>query len=443
MSHYALVTSALILILAYVAIGTEKIHKAVVALLAAALVMILKLLPAKEVFAAIDFNVIFLLTGMMVIVGITKHTGLFQWIAIKAAKLVKGRPMALLVVFALVTAVVSAFLDNVTTVLLIGPVTLLIANELRLDPVPFVISEALASNIGGTATLIGDPPNIMIGSGAKMASIPALKDGLNFIDFLANLSPVIIVMLIIFCLTLWLFFRKRLRTTPELMARVTELNERKAITDKPLLYKSLAVIALVVTAFVLHPVLGYEPGEVALAGAAVLLLLKGGSPEETLKEVDWTTILFFIGLFIVVGAAKESGLIRFLAQGLLSITGNQPLLTGLLILWASAFLSAFIDNIPYVATMIPLIHELVRSTQMGPEEIKPLWWALAMGACLGGNGTIIGASANVVLTGIAGKSGHHISFLRFTKYGFPIMILTVFISSIYLILRYYHQYLGF
>lgn len=443
MNHYALIASALILILAYVAIGTEKIHKAVVALLAAALVMVLKLLSAKEVFAAIDFNVIFLLTGMMVIVGITKHTGLFQWIAIKAAKLVKGRPMALLIVFAAVTAVVSALLDNVTTVLLIGPVTLLIANELRLDPVPFVISEAMASNIGGTATLIGDPPNIMIGSGAKMASIPALKDGLNFIDFLANLSPDILIVLIFFCVTLWVVFRKRLKTTPEMMARVLELDERKAISDKPLLYKSLAVTGLVVAAFVLHPVLGYEPGEVALAGAAVLLLLKGGSPEETLKEVDWTTILFFIGLFIVVGAAEKSGLISLMAKGVLSITGSNRMLTGLLILWASAFLSAFIDNIPYVATMIPLIHELARSTQMGPDELKPLWWALALGACLGGNGTIIGASANVVLTGISGKSGHHISFWRFSKYGFPIMILTIFISSVYLMIRYYHQYLGF
>ncbi len=422
MFNFPIIASAVILIGAYVAISTEKVHKAIIALIGAALVMLLKLMSASEAFSAIDFNVIFLLMGMMIIVNITSHTGVFQWLAIKAAKIARGKPIALLIIFSVLTAVISAFLDNVTTVLLVGPVTLLIARELKVDPVPFMISEALASNIGGTATLIGDPPNIMIGSTAN----------LSFIDFGANLTPGVLVILLFFCLTLWVVFRKRLQTTPELMARIQTLDEKKAITDKSMLIKSLVVIGAVIAAFLVHSELGYEPGEIALAGAAILLLLKGGSPEETLKEVDWTTILFFIGLFIVVGATVKAGLINLLAKWLLELTRGNPIVTGLVVLWASAFLSAFIDNIPYVATMIPLILAL-----KGSMDVTPLWWALSLGACLGGNGTLVGASANVVISGIAGKSGYPIHFLRFTKYGMPIMILTLIISSIYLLLRYY------
>lgn len=422
MMNFPIIASAVILIGAYVAISTEKVHKAIIALIGAALVMLLKLMSASEAFSAIDFNVIFLLMGMMIVVNITSHTGIFQWLAIKAAKMVNGKPIALLIVFSVLTAVVSALLDNVTTVLLVGPVTLLIARELKVDPVPFMISEALASNIGGTATLIGDPPNIMIGSAANF----------SFVDFGANLSPAVLIILFFFCLTLWFVFRNRLKTTPELMAHIQTLDEKKAITNKPLLIKCLLVIGTVILAFILHGWLGYEPGEIALAGAAVLLLLKGGSPEETLREVDWTTILFFIGLFIVVGATVKSGLINLLAKGLLDLTKGDPVVTGLVILWASAFLSAFIDNIPYVATMIPLIIAM-----KGSMDITPLWWALSLGACLGGNGTLVGASANVVLSGISGKSGYPIHFLRFTKYGMPIMIQTLIISSIYLLLRYY------
>jgi Na+/H+ antiporter NhaD/arsenite permease-like protein len=421
-NYFPLIASASILAIAYVTLGLEKLPKAVIALLAATAVLLLKLLSQDEAFAAIDFNVVFLLTGMMIIVDITSHTGVFQWIAIKVAKMVRGQPLALLIVFSLVTAVLSALLDNVTTVLLVGPVSLLITRELRLDPVPFMISEALASNIGGTATLVGDPPNIMIGSAAH----------LNFMDFITNLAPGVIVILIAFVVTLWFVFRKRISAAPELRARIMSMDEKKAIKDKPLLYKSLVVVGLVITAFLLHGSLGYEAGEIALAGAAVLLLLKGGSPEETLKEVDWTTILFFIGLFIVVGATVKAGLINILAKGLLDLTKGNPVVTGLVILWASAFLSAFIDNIPYVATMIPLILAL-----KGSMDVTPLWWALSLGACLGGNGTLVGASANVVISGIAGKSGYPIHFLRFTKYGMPIMIQTLIISSIYLLLRYY------
>lgn len=422
MTNFPVIASAVILIGAYIAISTEKVHKAIIALIGASLVMLLKLMSASEAFSAIDFNVIFLLMGMMIIVNITSHTGVFQWLAIKAAKIARGKPIALLIIFSVLTAVVSAFLDNVTTVLLVGPVTLLIARELKVDPVPFMISEALASNIGGTATLIGDPPNIMIGSAAN----------LSFLDFGANLAPGVLIILFFFCLVLWVVFRKRLQTTSELMAHIQTLDEKKAITDKSLLIKSLIVIGAVIAAFLVHSQLGYEPGEIALAGAAILLLLKGGSPEETLKEVDWTTLLFFIGLFIVVGATVKAGLINLLAKGLLDITKGNPIVTGLVILWASAFLSAFIDNIPYVATMIPLILAL-----KGSMDVTPLWWALSLGACLGGNGTLVGASANVVISGIAGKSGYPVHFLRFTKYGLPIMILTLIISSAYLLLRYY------
>jgi len=428
MNPYLVITSALILVLAYVAIGSEKIHKAIVALLGVAVVFILKLETLEEAVEAIDFNVIFLLVGMMIIVHITSRTGLFQWIAIKAAKLVRGKPLALLVVFALVSAVLSALLDNVTTVLLLGPVTLLITQALRLDPIPFMISEALASNIGGTATLIGDPPNIMIGSSA----------GLSFLDFILNLSPVVLVITVVFLVTLGLVFHRRLKPSSELRARVMELDESRAITNPALLRKCLVVIGAVIAAFLFHGLLGYEPGEIALAGAAVLLLLKGGSPEEALREVDWSTIIFFAGLFVIVGAAVKAGLIGVLAHGLLELTKGNPVITVLMVLWASAFFSSFLDNIPYVATMIPLIQVLG-----GSVDVTPLWWALALGACLGGNGTLVGASANVVLAGLSGKSGYSISFMRFTRYGFPIMIESLVISSIYLLLRYYPSQLGF
>lgn len=427
MTPYLLIASSAILLLAYIAIGLEKIPKAVVALLATAAVLLLKLLGLNEAVAAIDFNVIFLLIGMMIIVHITSHTGLFQWIAIKAAKAVRGKPLALLIAFSLVSAVLSTFLDNVTTVLLLGPVTLLITQTLRLDPIPFMISEALASNIGGTATLIGDPPNIMIGSAA----------GLDFIDFIVNLSPVVIIIIIAFLFTLWVVFRKRLKPSSELRARVMQLDEKKAITDPLLLRKSLAIIGVVIVGFLLHGWLGYEPGEIAIAGAAVLILLKGGNPEEILREVNWSTIIFFAGLFIVVGATVKAGLIGLLANGLIQLTRGNPVVTALVVLWASAFLSSFLDNIPYVATMIPLVHALAGSVDVGP-----IWWALALGACLGGNGTLVGASANVVLTGISGKSGYPVSFMRFTKYGFPIMIETLILSSIYLLIRYYPSMLG-
>ena len=431
MELYPLIASAAILLLAYIAIGLEKIPKAVVALLAAGAVFLLKLLSFDKVVSSIDFNVIFLLIGMMIIVHITSHTGLFQWIAIKSAKAVNGKPLALLIVFSLVSAILSALLDNVTTVLLLGPVTLLITQSLRLDPLPFMISEALASNIGGTATLIGDPPNIMIGSAA----------GLNFLDFIVNLSPVVLVIIVFFLITIGLIFRKQLRSTPELTARVMRLDESKAITNPKLLYKSLAVIVAVIIGFLLHGVFKYEPGEIAIAGAAVLLLLKGGSPEKTLSEVDWSTIIFFAGLFIVVGATEQAGLIDMLSNGLIHLTGGKLALTAIVLLWGSAFLSSFLDNIPYVATMIPLVTKLIHSmatTSTVPNtELEFIWWALALGACLGGNGTLVGASANLVLTGISGKSGYPISFMRFTKYGFPIMIGTLIISSFYLLLRYY------
>ncbi len=424
MSNFPLVVSTAILILTYVAIGTGKIPASVVALVSASSVLLLKLIPAHEAFAAIDLNVIFLLSGLMVMVNITKKTGVFQWIAIKAAKSVGGKPLPLLIVLSVVTAFTSAFINNVTTVLLIGPVTLLITRELRLNPTPFMISEALTANIGGAATLIGDPSNTMIGAAAHF----------TFADFITHQAPCILIILGVYCIMLWLFFGDSLKTSPELTARIMKMDEKKAITDKLLLYKCLFVITCVIIGFLLSgTTYDYVVGVIALAGTSLLLLLQGGSPEESIREIDWETIIFISGLFIVVKSSEKSGLISILANNLINLTQGKPAMTAVVIVWGSAFLSAFINNTPYVATMIPLIHALPASVNINGS----LWWALSLGACLGGNGTLVGASANMIVAGFSGKSGYPISFMRFTKIGVPMMIGTVFVASVYIWLRYY------
>jgi Na+/H+ antiporter NhaD/arsenite permease-like protein len=419
---------------------SEKIHKTVIALFGASLVLMLKILEQHEAFHleefGIDWNVIFLLIGMMTIINLMRPTGFFEFIAIKSAKIGKGEPVRIMVIFAVVTAVLSALLDNVTTVLLLAPVTLLIADALEVDPIPYLIVEALASNIGGTATLIGDPPNIMIAS----------KADLNFLDFIYHLTPPVIVMMIVSIFLIKLVFGKRLKTREELKQRIMAMNEHEAIKDKVMLTKSLIVLGIVLTGFVLHGLFHYQPATIALFGAGLLLLLSGThEPHHVLAEVEWPVIFFFIGLFIMIGGLVKVGAIKLMSQEILALTKGDLFSTSMLIMWFSAVASAVVDNIPYVATMNPLIIDMARELWPGlsghdllhHQELMPVWWSLALGACLGGNGSAIGASANVIVVGMAEKAGHKISFVKFLVYGIPITILTVLISTLYVWVRYY------
>ena len=433
-------TATTIFLLAYAVIVSEKIHKTIIAIFGAGLMLVLKILEQHEAFHVeefgVDWNVIFLLISMMVIINLMRPTGVFEYIAIKSAKLGKGEPIRILVIFAIVTAVLSALLDNVTTVLLIVPVTILIADALEVDPLPYLISCVLASNIGGTATLIGDPPNIMIASKAQ----------LDFMDFIYHLAPVVVITMVVYILTIKLIWGKKLKTREELKKRIMAMDENEAIKDPVMLKKSLIVLAMVLTGFVLHGMLHFQPATVALFGAGLLLLLsKTHEPHHILAEVEWPTIFFFIGLFIIIGGVVKVGLIKWMSIKVLEITQGNLLATSMVVMWFSAFASAFIDNIPYVATMNPLIVDMAK--QLWPNlqgiellhhvDLMPLWWSLALGACLGGNGTAIGASANVIVVGMSEKAGKRISFGKFMLYGMPIMIMTVIISTIYVWLRYY------
>jgi Na+/H+ antiporter NhaD/arsenite permease-like protein len=419
-----------IFVLAYVLIATEWVHRVIVALAGAGLMLLFRFVAADDAFHSerfgVDWNVIFLLFGMMVIVGVLRHTGLFEYLAIRSAKRAKGRPFRIMVTLVLITAVASALLDNVTTVLLIAPVTLLIAERLDLSPIPLLISEVMASNIGGTATLIGDPPNILIGSQAD----------LSYTDFLVHLAPVVVVLMVVFILVIRVLFRRSFQYQPERVAELMALDERESLRERPLLFRALVVLGLVTVAFVLHGVLHYEPSVVALLGAGVLLLIAGREPWPFLREVEWHTLVFFAGLFVMVGALVKAGIVSSLARAAIRATDGDVLVAVLLLLWVSAILSALVDNIPYVATMAPLVQELVRSLPAGTSTTV-LWWALALGSDLGGNATPIGASANVVVLGIAERSGHPIRFIEFVKYGAVVTLLTVGISTIYLWLRYF------
>jgi Na+/H+ antiporter NhaD/arsenite permease-like protein len=386
----------------------------------------------------VDYSVVFLLIGMMVIINIMRETGLFEMLAIWAAKKAQAKPFRLLVLLALMTAVLSAILDNVTTVLLMAPVTLAVCKRLDINPVSFLMCEALASNIGGTATLVGDPPNIMIAS----------KAHLGYLDFLVVLGPIVLVILMAFAGGMWLVYGRRMTVSDELQQAVLVLRARDAIRDSRLLWQCLGLLALVNLGFALHGLVHLEPATVALLGASLFMLIgrkRGQSPEVDdlayLSEVEWKTIFFFIGLFIVVGGLVKVGAIKFVAHQLVSVTQGHLAATTMTVLWGSAFLSAAVDNIPYVAAMNPLIVDLARS--LHPEihnysalvhhpDIIPLWWALALGACLGGNGTLIGASANVVIADCAGRAGYRISFWQFFKLGFPIMLGSIALSSLYL-----------
>jgi Na+/H+ antiporter NhaD/arsenite permease-like protein len=415
---------------AYALIASEKANRVAVALTGAGLMLALGVVSSADAFHSeefgIDWDVIFLLLGMMVIVGVIKQTGLFDYLAIWSAKRARGQPFRILAILVTITAVASALLDNVTTVLLIAPVTFLICERLDIPAAPFLIAQALASNIGGTATLIGDPPNIIIASQAD----------LTYTDFLTNLAPVVVVLMILFvAMSRWLF-RNALVYRPERVRELMSLDEREALGDRPLLVRSLVVLALVTAAFALHGVLHYEPSVVALLGAGLLLLLAGRDPEPFLREIEWPTLAFFMGLFIMVGALIKTGVIDQLAEAVATATGGSLWVASMLLLWVSGLLSAIVDNIPYVATMAPVTATLVQELQ-GEGETTVLWWSLALGADLGGNATAIGASANVVILGLAQRSGQPISFWEFTKYGAVVAVATMLVCMPYLWLRYF------
>ncbi|BDU49620.1 ArsB/NhaD family transporter [Haliovirga abyssi] len=426
-----LVIALIIFLVTYLFIITEWIPASTAAFLGGIAMVGTRVLTQEEAFHSIDLGVIFLLTGMMMIVFVMSETGVFQWVAIKIAQLVKGEPFALMAVLSIVTAVFSAFLDNVTTVLLIAPVSILLAEQLELDAVPFLITEAIASNIGGTATLIGDPPNILIGTAAHI----------SFNDFLIQLGPVILLNLVFLVITLWFLFGKNMHVSRDLKAKIMELDSSRAIKDKKMLKFSLVVMGLVILGFLTHPFTGLEPAVIAMTGGIILIVLSGKHPEEIYKEAEWDTLFFFMGLFMLVDGVVKVGLLKIMADRALALTGGDLGVTSMLILWLSGIASAVVNNIPYTATMIPMIKEII--PQIAAHSTVPLkdigyalWWALALGACLGGNGTLVGASANVVAAGIATKSGKPISFMRFTKYGAIITLESLVVSSVYILIRY-------
>lgn len=417
-----------IFVIAYILIISEKIQRTVVGLTGAMLMIFAGILTQEQAIHHIDFNTIGLLAGMMIIVNITSETGLFNYLAIWSAKKVEANPIKLLLVLSALTAVCSAFLDNVTTVLLTVPVTFSITSQLKVPVQPFLVAQILSSNIGGTATLIGDPPNIMIGS-----AVPEL----DFMSFITNLGGVCIVIFIITMAILITIYRKKLTTTPELQAKIMQMNEKKELRDTTLLKKCLIVLTLTILTFMFHSQLGLESASVALGGASLLMLISISKYEETvakiLSRLEWLAIFFFVGLFVLVGGLMETGVIKAMAVEAINITNGDVTTTTMLILWLSAVASAFIDNIPFVATLIPMIKEM---GAMGMTNLEPLWWALSLGACLGGNGTLIGASANVVVAGMASQHGHKISFIGYMKIAFPLMILSIIISSAYIYFRY-------
>lgn len=430
---HAVSLSAGILILAYIFIATEKISKVTVALSGACAAIFLGLV-SQDKFSNgsfnleyyvnyIDFNVIFLLISMMIIVSIAAKSGIFNYAAIKILSLTRGKPLLILPALAFFTAFLSAFLDNVTTVILVMPMTFAIAKKLDINPVPFLIAEVFSSNIGGTSTLIGDPPNIIIGSAAN----------LSFMDFVRELSPIIGIIMLVVCAFLLFVFRKSLKTSTDKMEALMRSSEHDTITNRACAIRSLLVLGFVITGFVCHDAIGMQTSIIALVGACILLVFE--KPEEIFKELEWNTIFFFIGLFIIVGALEASGGIKMMADEILKITHGSQAITSMIILWSSGIISGIIDNIPYTATMTPMILDIEKS--MGAEYAYPLWWSLSLGACLGGNMTIIGAAANVIVSENSAKHGYKITFLSFFKYGVVVMLISLVISALYLWVRFF------
>jgi len=426
--------STILFITTYLVVISEKVNRAIIALLGASLMIMLGVLTQEAAINGVDFNTIGLLTGMMVIVAITQRSGIFQYIAIWSAKKVKASPWGIMLMLSVVTAIFSALLDNVTTVLLIAPITLLITQELQVPPFPFLFSEIFASNIGGASTLIGDPPNIMIGSAV----------GLGFNDFVYNLAPITIFIMLINLGMIYLIWGRKLTASDDKRQHVMSFDERKALQDIPLLKRSLFVLFLVLVLFINSQSLNLEPASIAMGGAALLMLLDniGRTAEaqtinvdKCFKEAEWITIFFFVGLFIVVAGVEHSGVLNLLAEKMLHMTEGDFNTTTLAILWMSAIISALVDNIPFVATMIPMIKSMAPAFG-GTEALMPIWWSLALGACLGGNGSLIGASANLIVAGYAERAGFPIAFLKFMAYAFPLMLVSIAISHVYIVWRF-------
>lgn len=417
--------------ISYVLISLDKIPHTLVALAGGFVMVFAQVLQQDHALRAVDLSVIFLLIGMMILVEILSETGLFEYVAIKAAQTVRGNPVALLVLLSGVTALFSAFLDNVTTILLIAPVTIFIADQMNLNPIPFILSEVWASNIGGTATLIGDPPNILIGSAAN----------LSFMEFIIHLGPVIFVIFLVMALNIVLLFGRKMSVSQDLKVKIMEMVPRRAIKDPLTMKMGLAVLGAVITGFLTHHLTGLEPATIALSGAVILMMIRKKKPEEALQKVEWGTLFFFIGLFILVEGLVKSGVINYLADHVMEATQKDLSITSLTLLWVSSIFSSVIDNIPYVATMIPMIKEMIPEIAQHGQIAEPmvkyaLWWSLSLGACLGGNGTLIGASANVVAASIVAKNKRKLTFWMFTKYGMLIMVQSLIVSSFYIYWRY-------
>ena len=430
--EHSVFISALILLIVYIFIAVDRIPKVTISLIGAVITILLGLVSQTKMIDGtlnvhyfinyVDFNVIFLLVSMMIIVSIATKSGMFNWIANELLKLTKGHPKCILFTLGIFTAVTSAFLDNVTTVILIMPVTFFIAKQLEINPIPFLITEIFASNIGGTATLIGDPPNIIIGSAA----------GLSFMDFVKELTGVVSLILLVIVSLMIVIFKKSLVAESDKMKAVTNLDNSKTITDFPLMVRSAVVLFLVILGFILHDITHIETCVTAMLGASILLLFE--KTKNIFYEVEWNTIFFFIGLFIIIGGLEASGAIALMAQWILNVTKGSESATAMIILWASGIISGVIDNIPYTATMTPMLLEIQKT--MGADYTYPLWWCLSLGACLGGNMTIIGAACNVIVSETSAHNGHPISFMKFFKYGVVTMLISLVISSMYIWLRF-------
>jgi Na+/H+ antiporter NhaD/arsenite permease-like protein len=429
--------SILIFVAAYGVIASEKANKTIVAIIGASLVVCFKLVSFDNALNAVDFNVIFMLVGMMTSVYILSRTGFFEWMAISVAKKAKGDPWIIMVMLLGVTGFLSAFLDNVTTIMLIVPVTILIMQILEISPVPFIILEAIVSNIGGTSTLIGDPPNIIIGSQA----------GLSFNSFLYNLGPVVILIFIAFFATIAVIFRKKFHVEEYVKNRLIRAIPHLAIVDKKNMIRSLSVFAFIFAGFFLHEKLGIEPGIVALGGSMIMLLVCHSESEDTLMRVEWGVIFFFIGMFMMMAALETNGVVQWLGDNIIRLLGGNLFMVCIVVLWGTAIFSALLDNIPFVITMVPIVKTFVDyfsqasglsdAAAINLQIAQPLWWALALGACMGGNGTLIGASANIVMARIAEKNNYPISFGRFFKYGMFFMIQSMIICTLYIWARYF------
>ncbi len=401
---------------------TERVHRTAAAMAGAMVLILTGVMSADKALSYIDFNTIGVLVGMMIFVAIVRRSGMFEYIAVRAAKAVHGDPWKIMVAFTLITAVLSAILDNVTTVLLVGPMSIAIARMLKIDPVPFLMGQILASNVGGTATLIGDPPNIMIGSAAH----------LSFMDFLDNTGFAVLFILVVLILLMKIVYEKKIELGTVDTGAVEKLDPSKSITNRALMKKGIIVLICVIVGFMFHDKLGIESSVIALTAAAVMLIIGREDVNEAIQDVEWTTILFFMSLFVVVGGLTETGIIKELASKIIDATNGHPMVTMLVLLWASALLSSILDNIPFVATLIPLILAM----QADGIDVTSFWWAISLGACLGGNGTMIGASANVVLSDISTKHGYPITFKSYLKVGMPFMLLSIVISTVFLVVKF-------